>query len=1151
MQYEKPLIFIYPISDTLMNLKKAIEASGQPLDIYEIDDLRELLQTVPALGQSLVLGSNAKKCAKFLQAAKKLIKQYDTKVVIISQKQYPRKTVDKLMKFGLNDIIFEPVPAKTLMHKVNLMLRSLKVPSKQELEKKFKAEQAQKEQEDSDELELKDGEGRSKNSDDPDADESSYEMDREESEEEMLNSLSNQSIKRDSDQNEDSQDSFDARDVDAGNSEYEKRMAELESGETEEDEESLLASMQEQKISPPQEDLDNSFDSSSIDAGNSEMSTEKIMVEEGGYEEEVDEEALLSDMPSSENLKKEEQDSNFDASKMDVPAQEQAQDKDFRMEAQQASATQEDDAEFDPFAAENEADDEETISLADLANTRSEESEETVSLDDLASTPDESATNVDGESESYTTHMEGQGNTEHLQDDEHQMSESEMEFEEMAALSEISNMSTKMKGEASADAAIDDNMMGDVHQQDKVDNTMMGDIYAQDEIDGNMQGDLYGEDSIDSNMVGDVNLDDLMEGGNLEGDVLSQLEEDADLTGEIHSKEKNIKTHYDGEGINHQDQYEPNLEHSADNQELGGHLEGDVYDSSNELDDDMANLMADDVDLSDLTGDSGVEELGGNLEGDIYNTTENPDGDFEGLISDDPEAERLKGRAGTDQIQENDLEGANNSLMADQGGNMGGHQDGTEHIETHYNTDFANQLEKKKKQNPLMEFDHQEDFYGQTEFAKAKKKSALEMHQSEDLYEQGHTRSLQEDKDKRATDDWSDQQKADTGFNEFDENAKKNPKLEMPYELHEVQYDDEGNPIAPMQEFDEQGRPKNPQLQMQYEMESDWSKKSDGKLKAQYSLEELDEIDKKRAPLKVPKMSIEEQYAVYDDVALDSLIEEFGSDEEVGDEQLQELKDMADSLRGTIYDDYEPEDVTKLENFDPWDEDFRPSEKERPPLADPVDPEDALGLDTLIAISQLHQMVTMRPKDAIYQGNKMLWQEHQCLACIFHIENTEVTELYNAITDPIVSNEYLEPEAWNAIKTRLLQSHKKTGAALWEGPDEEGMPKLYFRPYYEDNIYFGGIILYFHKNIELQKRGLFEAYAETFKMMTYSALPANHSLLIKQQQAENPSEKETLVGRMKGFYQETFVEEQVDAQTGEKGSKFGNWLKKKIEKIAS
>ena len=52
------------------------------------------------------------------------------KVVIISQKQYPRKTVDKLMKFGLNDIIFEPVPAKTLMYKVNLALRSLSLPTK-------------------------------------------------------------------------------------------------------------------------------------------------------------------------------------------------------------------------------------------------------------------------------------------------------------------------------------------------------------------------------------------------------------------------------------------------------------------------------------------------------------------------------------------------------------------------------------------------------------------------------------------------------------------------------------------------------------------------------------------------------------------------------------------------------------------------------------------------------------------------------------------------------------------------------------------------------------------------------------------------------------------------------------------------------------
>lgn len=1065
MQYEKPLIFIYPISDTLMNLKKAIEASGQPVDVYEIDDLRELLQTIPALGQSLVLGSNAKKCAKFLQAAKKLIKQYDTKLVIISQKQYPRRTVDKLMKFGLNDIIFEPVPDKTLMYKVNLALRSLKVPTKQELEKKFKAEQAKQNGESEDDITFSDEKG-------------------------VENSPN--------EENENTK----------GNRQPQ-----------EESEEELLASIQDQKIERPNND--EGFDPNDLNAGNTKQAVEKDYVDDGYEEVNETEEDLLANMPSKpakQNV--EEQDTDFNSKKMNVAT---AQETEF-------SAT-----DIDDLAADK--DDEEMISLGDLA----------------ASGPD-NATNIEGEAEEYQTHMEGKGSTEHIEDDEHEMSEDDMEFAEMEALAEISKMDTKMKGKNSSDDSIEDLMQGDVRGQDKIDENMQGDIYGEGAIDGNMQGDMYGEDDIEGNMVGDVNLNDLMEGGNLEGDILSKLADDGNLEGNVLSKEKNIKTYYDAEDINHQDQYEPNLEHSGDDQEYGGHMEGDVYNTEEGLDDDMASLMADEVDLNDLTGDGSVDELGGHLEGDVYASDDGNNGEMDGLISEDPQAERLKGRGGTDQIKENDLEGENHSLMGDQGGNMAGNQAGTEHIETHYNTNFAEEIEKKKKANPLMEFQSEEDYYGEANLAKAKKKSALDMYESEDLYGQGHTRSLEEDKEKRATDDWGEQKnEADTGFSEFEDQKKKNPKLEIPYELQEVEYDDEGQPVPKLEVLAEDNKPKHPSLEMPYEMESDWSNKSDGKLKAQYSLKELDEVEKKQPKLEVPKMSIDEQNTVYDDVDINSLIDDFGSDEEFGDEHVEELKEMAKSLQiqGSIYDDFEPEDYTKLEKYDPWDDDFKPSEKKNEPLPDQVNPEDAMGLDTLVALSQIHQTVTMRPKDAIYATNKMFWTEHKCLSCSLQIDGGNVEEIYNAITDPIVSEDYLQPEEWNVIRTKVLQAAKKSSEAFWQGSDEEGTPKIYFRPFFEDDVMFGGVVFYFPQNIKSTKAGLYEAYAESMKMLIYSSLPQAHTLKQRQAEEENPVEKETLLGRMKGAYKETFVEEAVDEKTGQKGTRFGNWLKDKIEKIAS
>src|SRR5690606_20985184 len=136
----KPLIFIKPYTKTLQKLKEVLEESSeqQGTEIYEIEDLQEAIQLIPQIGQSLVIAAHPRKTAMLLQASRQHIKKLQTKVLLISPKPIPRKTVDKFMKVGLTECIVEPIVPKTLQYKINLLIRSM-AQKKEETnyEKKF------------------------------------------------------------------------------------------------------------------------------------------------------------------------------------------------------------------------------------------------------------------------------------------------------------------------------------------------------------------------------------------------------------------------------------------------------------------------------------------------------------------------------------------------------------------------------------------------------------------------------------------------------------------------------------------------------------------------------------------------------------------------------------------------------------------------------------------------------------------------------------------------------------------------------------------------------------------------------------------------------------------------------------------------------
>jgi hypothetical protein len=138
---KRPLVFLGPLSETLTKLRDIIteNADSEGIDVYEVEDLEEMNQLLPTLGQSLALISNPKKCAQVLQQNKVVYKKLGSKVIMLSPKPIPRRTLDKFMKIGLTECMIEPVNPKTLLYKVRLFLKSLTPKNAESGELKRKA----------------------------------------------------------------------------------------------------------------------------------------------------------------------------------------------------------------------------------------------------------------------------------------------------------------------------------------------------------------------------------------------------------------------------------------------------------------------------------------------------------------------------------------------------------------------------------------------------------------------------------------------------------------------------------------------------------------------------------------------------------------------------------------------------------------------------------------------------------------------------------------------------------------------------------------------------------------------------------------------------------------------------------------------------
>jgi hypothetical protein len=122
-----PIIFFGPYSQGLNSLKEIVGESAETdgIEVFEIDELEEYLQLLLNLGPSLTMFSSPRNCALAIRKCHKVIKSKKAKIVLLTRKVIPGRTLDKLMSLGLSDCLVEPIAPKSLLYKTKLYLKSL------------------------------------------------------------------------------------------------------------------------------------------------------------------------------------------------------------------------------------------------------------------------------------------------------------------------------------------------------------------------------------------------------------------------------------------------------------------------------------------------------------------------------------------------------------------------------------------------------------------------------------------------------------------------------------------------------------------------------------------------------------------------------------------------------------------------------------------------------------------------------------------------------------------------------------------------------------------------------------------------------------------------------------------------------------------
>ena len=140
---ERNIIFIHPLSQRLKELKDELEKDEENL-IFEIDSLNEYGQVIGVLEHSISFSSDLKKTRSYLEDYSQLVKNKESKNILIQENMIAPHIFSKLQALGLNELLKEKTELKSLMHKIdfffkgfdkgqqNSMMQSMEISSNKE-----------------------------------------------------------------------------------------------------------------------------------------------------------------------------------------------------------------------------------------------------------------------------------------------------------------------------------------------------------------------------------------------------------------------------------------------------------------------------------------------------------------------------------------------------------------------------------------------------------------------------------------------------------------------------------------------------------------------------------------------------------------------------------------------------------------------------------------------------------------------------------------------------------------------------------------------------------------------------------------------------------------------------------------------------------
>jgi hypothetical protein len=115
---EKNLIFLKPLSDEVGNLLERLSIDNE-YEVFEIDDILELSQTLPILEQSFILNGDLKVTRQYLGELKQYTTNMDCFVLLVNDKEMPPHISNSLKAMGLNEIVSSKLSSEDLLKKID------------------------------------------------------------------------------------------------------------------------------------------------------------------------------------------------------------------------------------------------------------------------------------------------------------------------------------------------------------------------------------------------------------------------------------------------------------------------------------------------------------------------------------------------------------------------------------------------------------------------------------------------------------------------------------------------------------------------------------------------------------------------------------------------------------------------------------------------------------------------------------------------------------------------------------------------------------------------------------------------------------------------------------------------------------------------